>query len=221
VVERLKAAGHRVCAPTLAGLGERAAELSPAIGLHSHLEDVLQALDSMPSDRVVVGAHSYGGMLARGLVNIAVDRLEAVLYLDAYVPQSGQNGLDLRTPQANHDLWEELEKGWRVPPPDAKKFGLPEGELKTWVQERLTAMPVSCFRESFALQNTSLFRPRAAYLRTAWPNPSMDRHFHEFASLGLRAERWDCGHIAMLEKPEETFRLLEQVASDQISSTVT
>ena len=41
VIPFLEAAGHEVYAPTLTGLAERASELSPDVGLDTHIQDVV------------------------------------------------------------------------------------------------------------------------------------------------------------------------------------
>lgn len=56
---RLRAAGHDVLAPTLAGLGERTAELAPGIGLSDHADEIAQVLRGLsPPDDVVAVGHA-------------------------------------------------------------------------------------------------------------------------------------------------------------------
>src|SRR6476469_9662525 len=74
VVPFLEAAGHEVYAPTLTGLAERASELSPDVGLNTHIQH-----------GVVLVGHSYGGMVITGAVDQAPERIAHLVYLDTNV----------------------------------------------------------------------------------------------------------------------------------------
>src|SRR5258708_33595222 len=62
VIPFLEAAGHEVYAPTLTGLAERASELSPDIGLDTHIQDVVGLLQEKHLHGVILVGHSYGGV---------------------------------------------------------------------------------------------------------------------------------------------------------------
>jgi pimeloyl-ACP methyl ester carboxylesterase len=66
-------------------------------------------------DIVLIG-HSYGGMVATGVVDHARDQIAQLIYLDAFVPKDGQSLLDLN--EAARQRLQELAKagGWQVPP---------------------------------------------------------------------------------------------------------
>src|SRR6202790_1992432 len=61
VIPFLEAAGHEVYAPTLTGLAERASELSPDVGLETHIQDVVGLLEEKNLHGVILVGHSYGG----------------------------------------------------------------------------------------------------------------------------------------------------------------
>ena len=60
VAARLRAAGHQAYPLTLTGLGERAHLASPAIGLDTHIQDVLGVLTCEELREVILVGHSYG-----------------------------------------------------------------------------------------------------------------------------------------------------------------
>lgn len=211
VEQRLTAAGHKVVAPTLVGLAERRAELHAGVGLLTHLEQMRELIVTLDLQNLVLCAHSYGGMLARGLVDNLRSRIAKVLYLDAYLPKPGQCGLDLRSPENNEKLLAGLREGWLVPAPPAESFGIPE-KLRAEFDSRLTPMSLACFTQPLPLTYTSLTSPPSAYLRTAWPREPLDQAYEKFAELGLTAERWDCSHDVMLERPLELSSFLERFA---------
>jgi len=70
----LQAKGCRVLTPTLTGLGEPAHLLGPEVDL----------------ERVALVGHSYGGMvIAEGAARV-VPRVSQLIYLDAFLPDSGK-----------------------------------------------------------------------------------------------------------------------------------
>jgi len=94
VAPPLRAAGHAVYTPTLTGLGERAHLATPAIGLDTHIRDVLGVLEYEELRDVVLVGHSMAGMVVTGVAERAADRLAHLVYLDACVPRDGECHLD-------------------------------------------------------------------------------------------------------------------------------
>jgi pimeloyl-ACP methyl ester carboxylesterase len=90
---RLREAGHDAYALTLSGLDDGP---SPAnVNLDTHIADVLDLLTMEDLSEVILCAHSYGGMVALGVADRAPERLAALIYLDAFVPEDGQSWWDL------------------------------------------------------------------------------------------------------------------------------
>src|SRR5258708_37041422 len=67
VVPLLQAAGHRVIALTLTGLGERAHLIDPKVGLTTHVNDVLNTLEMDDLTDIILVGHSYGGLVISGV----------------------------------------------------------------------------------------------------------------------------------------------------------
>src|SRR5437016_508361 len=83
-------AGHRLVTPTYTGLGERAHLAHPAIDLETHIADMLNVIKYEDLRDVVLIGHSYGGMVATGVADRARDKVRELIYIDAFVPESGQ-----------------------------------------------------------------------------------------------------------------------------------
>ena len=89
----LQQAGHEVFTPSLTGLGERAHLLSPQVNLTTHVRDVTnQVLYEDLSDIVLLG-FSYGGFVVTGALEHIGSRISHLVYLDAFVPESGETVL--------------------------------------------------------------------------------------------------------------------------------
>ena len=84
----MAARGHRLIAPTLTGLGERAHLARRDIDLETHIADILGVLGMEDLSAVRLIGHSYGGMVATGVADRArrADRATH-LHLDAFVAQ--------------------------------------------------------------------------------------------------------------------------------------
>ncbi|HTO63310.1 MAG TPA: alpha/beta fold hydrolase, partial [Bradyrhizobium sp.] len=63
----MRAAGHRLIAPTYTGLGERAHLANPSIDLDTHIQDVRNVITYEDLSDIVLIGHSYGGMVATGV----------------------------------------------------------------------------------------------------------------------------------------------------------
>lgn len=85
--------GHTVYRPTLTGLGERSHLASPEISLRTHIQDIVNVIRFEGLSNVTLCAHSYGGMVATGVMEEIPDRLKRVIFLDAVIPDDGESFL--------------------------------------------------------------------------------------------------------------------------------
>jgi pimeloyl-ACP methyl ester carboxylesterase len=110
--------GNQLISPTYTGLGEREHLASPSNDLETHIRDILAVIKYEDLQNVVLIGHSYGGMVATAVADRAPDRIESLIYLDAFVPRNGQALIDLVPPQARQQMQERVKTGdgWRVPP---------------------------------------------------------------------------------------------------------
>ena len=121
----LQAAGHPVYTPTLTGLGEQAALLTPEIGLDTHIQDVVNLIEAKDLQHVILVGHSYSGMVITGVADRFPGRITHLVYLDAFVPRDGQSIADI-SPIVGTMLRRDANKngdGWRVNPPREKPHG--------------------------------------------------------------------------------------------------
>jgi pimeloyl-ACP methyl ester carboxylesterase len=114
----MAAAGHHFFTPTYAGLGERAHLASPSNDLETHVQHLLGVLKFEDLREVMLIGHSYGGMVATGVADRARDRVAQLIYLDTFVPASGQALIDLVPHPERQRLLDSVKTGdgWRVTP---------------------------------------------------------------------------------------------------------
>lgn len=91
LARRLREAGHEVYAPTLSGLAERSGTPHAAITLQSHIDEIAGLLAGEDLSDVVLVGHANGGFVITGVADAAPERTETLVYLDAFVPESGQS----------------------------------------------------------------------------------------------------------------------------------
>ena len=82
----LTAAGHRVLAADLTGLGRRKAEFHPGITLATHIDDVCAQIAAAGFDRFVLVGHSWGGSVITQAGNDP--KVKALVYVAAYLMTS-------------------------------------------------------------------------------------------------------------------------------------
>ncbi len=147
VVPLLQAAGHTVYTPTLTGLGDQAAFLTPAVGLDTHIQDVVNLVETNDLQQVILVGHSYSGMVITGVADCIPGRIAHLVYLDAVVPRDGQSLADT-APIIGTYLRREANKngdGWRVNPPRGGAFGITQEPDASRVRSKVTPQSLKTF----------------------------------------------------------------------------
>jgi pimeloyl-ACP methyl ester carboxylesterase len=215
VATLLRSRGHVVFTPTLTGQGERAHLMIGAINLSTHIEDVLGVLRFERLDNVVLAGHSYGGMVITGVADRALEKIKALAYLDAFIPEDGQSLFDINIPANTQRFLASAGTlgGLAVPAPSAAYFGVNAADAAT-VDELATPFPIGCFTEKLRLSGAYRAVQRHLYVHgTVLPRKSPFRLFYERAlAAGWSAHALKCGHHVMLDEPEKTAELLETIA---------
>jgi len=189
----LRAAGHEVFTPSYTGLGERAHLAHALVGLETHVLDTLAVIRFEDLRDIILVGHSYGGMVATGVADRAPDLIRRLVYLDAFVPNSGQSLNDLtgRVPEAQY--------GWLLAPnppaPDTSAEDL------AWIAPRRVAQPARCFSNRL-----HLIHPEPAYPRSYIHCTKKTGHdvFQQFADRFRAAPGWDFHEMAESHSPNIT-----------------
>jgi pimeloyl-ACP methyl ester carboxylesterase len=92
----LRAAGHTVHCPTLAG--NRPGDDRAAVGLAEAVASLVSDIESRDLKEVRLVGHSYGGMVISGAAERLLPRLARLVYVNAFVPQPGECLNDLVPP---------------------------------------------------------------------------------------------------------------------------
>ncbi len=212
----LRGKGHMVFTPTLTGVGERSHLLRPGIDLDTHIADVVNVIEWERLERVVLCGHSYGGWVISGVVEEAPERIASLVYLDAFVPEDGERGIDLQSPSSRAAVQAAVEKGEMARPAgSAAQYGL-GGEDLAWVDSLLTPQPIGVSLQPIRLTGARERVAGKAYvLATGYADAN--RWFAAAREKLKPDPTWrlfeaPCGHEVMLEMPELVADILLEMA---------
>lgn len=216
VAERLRQQGHHVVALTLSGLADRSHLLSPSIRLQTHVDDVANLLRWEDLSDVVLVGHSYGGMVITGAAEALAPRLKAIVYIDAFVPSSGQSLLDLSPPalRSRLDKLAAGSGGLYLDPIPAKAFNVNEAD-RAWVDAKCTPQPYATFTDPIGEAEAYRNIRTKFYVRAG----AYEQPVYEATAERLKAQqdwevvRVDSGHDIMVDRPAETAAILLRAAA--------
>lgn len=221
VADPLRARGHRVFAPSLTGLGDRAHLFAKDISLQTHVQDIVSVVEMEElSDFVLVG-HSYGGFVISGVADALRDRVSHYIYLDGSVPPDMSPGASFswagfNPPEAREARLKAVREqgnGVALPSPPPGAFAVTEPLDVAWLQRRLRPMPLGTFVETFTFKNSGSNGLKRTYVASTKPPyallvPTQNR---------VRSDKtWafttiEAGHDSMVTAPEELASLLMTV----------
>ncbi len=124
VAEAIRAAGHTVHCPTIAGNNPGD---SRRIGLETAIASIVDFLTGHDLTEVVLMGHSYGGMIITGVADRVPGRIRRLVYWNAFVPNPGEALIDM------------------VPPHYVELFD----QLAAQSEDNSVSMPFSVWREAF------------------------------------------------------------------------
>jgi pimeloyl-ACP methyl ester carboxylesterase len=219
VIPFLETAGHEVYAPTHTGLAERVSELSPGVGLDTHIQDIVGLLEEKNLYGVILVGHSYGGMVITGVVDQVPERIAHLVYLDTFAPRDGESMADI----SSIFVWMLRKKarargdGWRV---DSQgTYGVTTEPDRSWVLAKVTAQSLKTFEQPLHLKNPGIVsgKPRThidctggGYFRSLMRR-ILARRALPPTEAGWRLRQLPTSHCAMITVPRGLADLLLEV----------
>ena len=220
----LRAAGHSVFTPTHTGVGERFHQSSEAITLETHIRDVCGCIEFEELTDIVLVGHSYGGMVITGVADRLGDRIKALVYLDAFLPDNGDSVIALiqRALPAEvaavflgafHGTAGAAHSGLMQPIP-AAMFGIrPENQARVDRLCRPQALATFELPVLLSAGGGATIASRHYILADAW-DPSPFRHFAAKVEglAGWTLTKMQCSHDVMVDMPVELADALMKFA---------
>jgi pimeloyl-ACP methyl ester carboxylesterase len=215
VARSLREEGHDVHTPTMTGLGERSHLLNATINLSTNIQDIVNVIKFEELNDVILCGHAYAGMIISGVADLISERIAALVYLDAWVPEDGDSIFTLLPESMQLSIIKNAARygGYCCPPIPAEALQVNDWD-RAWVGRLSTPHPLATMTEGIRLHgNHRKVKQRIFALASAWA-PSPFRRFYEKL---LEDPAWiirtiHCGHDAMLDEPEEVVNILREVA---------
>ncbi|QNA86363.1 alpha/beta hydrolase [Sphingomonas sp. So64.6b] len=194
VASILEKNGHKAVPMTVYGLPDC---IVPAVNLDSHIAAAIDVARAQIGD-VILAGQSYGGMVIAGAADAVAPQIRALVYVDAYVPDSGDSVWSLTTP-AFRELFVAgaAADGINcVPPPGS--------------DQRCRAQPIGTFLQTISLSGRWREVQRKTFVcALGWEgSPFRDLYSRLSDQQDWQTVALDCGHnIARLE-PEKLAKIL-------------
>ena len=222
VAARLAADGHTMYRPTYTGLGERSHLANEDVDLETHITDIVNVIRFEGLRDVVLVGHSYGGMVMTGVADRLPDRVRAMVYVDAMLPENGESvatvrGLRRPTTGPTADAPTTAAAPATRPAP---RSPMTSGQLGQPFRPGQTppynvTQPPKTFTQPIELRNQEATRRiPAVYLLTVDPGrqPEQDGFFgssQRAAEHGYAVWHITADHVPSMTQPAELTRLLE------------
>ena len=210
VARLLRDAGHEVYTPTLTGLGERAHLARPEVDLETHIQDVVAMLEAEELRQVTLVGHSYGGMVISGVAARTTGRIGHLVYLDAFVPETGKSLLDYLGERAAsmREAAAANGEGWKLPSFPPERFGVTSQRDTEWLTKHLVAQPLKTFEQPLPAAGGD--KLKRSYIYCSKPATGT---FDQFAERLRDDRKWSFhdvknGHDAMVTAPGEIAKIL-------------
>lgn len=218
VRQLLHRAGHDAFTPSLTGIGERSHLISPAVDLSTHVRDVVNTVIYEDLDGIVLLGFSYGGMVVTGALDQIGDRVDHLVYLDAFTPADGDSAMSLIGDAFGGVEPDGPDRGtsWLIEPLPRT---LATPEETAWMNGRRSPQPRATLVEPVQLSKPveEWDFSRTFIKAVADENEPDDSAFWQCARRAQQSADWryetiDSNHMVPLMRPNELAELLVDIA---------
>jgi len=222
LAELLEAAGHTVEAPDLPGHGDDQTPVAE-VTLDAYADRICAVVAGRPEPATLV-ASSMGGIVATQATARCGERIAAIVYVAAFVPEDGQSLLDLtRLPEGEGDqtqanLVVEGDPPVATVPDEVTRrtaFAACSDEVAAWALPRRQAQPVVPFTQPVSLGGFDFAGIPRSYVLCKQDQsipPPLQRRMLEAAGCSPVLEL-DTDHVPHLSRTVELGEILERLAA--------
>jgi pimeloyl-ACP methyl ester carboxylesterase len=217
----LQEAGHQVFTPSLTGQGERAHLTGPQVNLSTHIQDVCNAIWFEDLRDIVLVGHSYGGMVVSGAADRMPERIQHLVFLDAFQPADGQSLVDITGGRGQQV---EREGDWQVPP--MRRTQNQDDPAVQWAAERRRPQSRATFEEKVRLSMPIEQRPFSLTYIVATQRPDPSPYFDATAERLRGDPRWtvrpiEGDHNMQMGNPKGLADLLLELFGSKVAAAAT
>jgi pimeloyl-ACP methyl ester carboxylesterase len=212
VADRLEKRGHKVYAPSLTGLADRAHLLTGRVNVTTHITDIVSLIRFEDLRNIVLVGHSYAGFVISGVAEQAHTAIASVVFLDAFVPQNGQSIFSISSDRLKQSIIDAQKRGQLgMAPAPAAYFNVNEKD-RAFVDSKCTPQPIGTYVEPLTLTGARERIARKTYIRaTGFKAPGFDAAVERLrGDASWRLRELPCGHDAMIDMPDEVTAMLSE-----------
>ena len=208
--QKLRGAGHDVHVPTLDGCAERASNLRQGITITSQATEVSGLLFYEDLRDVILVGTSTGGLVICKVAELARERIQHVVFVDALAPQPGERVDDIVVRDPNFpQVTTDLTRGPSKEDLDNRLFKDLQPYLRAWAIDRVTMHPIEASDAPGELDGFWSQDWSATVIRCRLSaNPSEEHQRRTAEKLKAAWHELDSGHYPMLSHPAELTRIL-------------
>jgi pimeloyl-ACP methyl ester carboxylesterase len=199
VAPRLRAAGHTVFTPTMTGFGERSHLLTADVGLETNVTDIMNVLKWEDLHDVILVAQSYAGMVTTSVADRLPERIGALIYINAFIPDDGISQNDMLPDWRREMIEEETARdpdAWRMPAPSPELIGVTMADRAT-ITGAIEQITNRTFIRATGYRNSTFDATVKAY-----------QEHPEWRGIEL-----DTSHDAMITAADDVLRIFEETAA--------
>ena len=204
VVPLLEKSGHEVFPVTLTGMGERVHLASKDVGMETATQDVLNVIKYNDLDGLVLVGHSFAGKVAAAVADRVHEKVEKVIYVDAFRPEN------VKEPQGGFDPTREFgppsEGGNAIPLTEEiiDHIGKDvEGPNRKWMMSMATPWPIKLAKDPITLSK-NYDAVKETYVFCSLSGDPVDEIIAgKWGRLNGPYKVIETGHWPMITKPEE------------------
>ena len=186
------------------------------ITLDTHITDVANVIKWERLENVVLAGHSYGGWVISGVAERMLPKIASIVFVDAFLPENGQRGLDLSSPGSQKAVRAAVEKGEVSRPPDYSRENSPMMTKadREWLVSSATPQPIGVSLQPLTLTGARDKIASKAYVRArGYPNPTYDAAYKKLqGDPSWRLYEVPCGHSVMIDMPDRLTEILLEMA---------
>jgi pimeloyl-ACP methyl ester carboxylesterase len=214
VADALERKGHKVYAESLTGLGDRSHLLTKDVNLTTHVNDIVNLVKWEDLKDVVLVGHSSAGFVITQAVEQIGPSVSSIVYLDAFVPQPGDNLISLANPGPRKALEEAVARGDLVAKPVPSAAFKVNVTDQPWVDAKCTPHPLAAVAEKVTAVGAHEKIARKTYIRAkGFDSPVFDQTLTKLrTSPGWKTYEVPSGHDVMVDMPERLVEILLEVA---------
>ena len=213
VADILEAKGHKVFTPTLTGVGERSHLLSGDINLDTHITDIVNVFEWEGIEDAVLCAHSYGGWVVSGAMELLRSKVSALVFVDAHMPADGESGVD--TSNGSEEIKKARERGEISREAQSVEWLRVNEKDRAWVKSKMTRQPIGVSFQPIRLTGAREAVARKTYVRALdFPSEPFNESLRRARDSGWHiVDDIPGGHDLMIDSPVELAQSFLATAS--------